>query len=147
MNNLQRAPKTTYCPLVAAESLSFMYKQCICGTVALYGPFFLRRTMQIELRISLCKNLQNFNASKQCRDFLGPRYIGDNFLRVESSLIQSNSRCSLRDRLTNFAILFDNVWSLKYFTLFTLSVMVNDAVFRDSKVNYSFHKLFLNLTK
>jgi hypothetical protein len=36
-----------------------MYKQCICGTVALYGPFFLRRTMQIELRISLCKNLQN----------------------------------------------------------------------------------------
>jgi hypothetical protein len=41
----QRAPKTTYCPLVAAESLSFMYKQCICGTVALYGPFFFTGIM------------------------------------------------------------------------------------------------------
>ena len=29
-------------------------------------------------------------------DILGPRYVGDEFYRVESSLVQSNSR-SLRD--------------------------------------------------
>ena len=95
--------------------MDYVYMYKISSNLKIYsiGLWWLLIAVQLPVDLTISCNMKRarprmlVNLEIICRfhahpvhqnsvDIFGPRYVGDDFYRVETSLIQSNS-CSLRD--------------------------------------------------